>query len=276
MHMYNFWRDARVMALGVTGSVPCSRAPCSAQEMKWHLSHYQYILCTVVRAGLEPPCPKPTPCRLSYYHSSYQSTFCAVVHAGLEPATGLIPKERKKLNEWNRCTDNFGFLQCGSYFYSFGHHSYQPSSLLRSRNMVTSLRKSKVLRNISTHWYADDTVLYSYGSSLPDALHKLQSASNILQSQLTQLKVNADKMLMFLMLGGSIETFWLLLQLRVRHVVSCCTYLSIWLDECLSFKEHAENLVRKLRLKFIFYFSPVSLLKFEEKAGCRHLFTGSW
>ena len=36
---------------------------------------------------------------------------------------------------------------------------------------------------------------------------------------------------------------------QVLEVVACYKYLGIWLDDCLSFKLHVNNLLKKLRVK---------------------------
>lgn len=51
-------------------------------------------------------------------------------------------------------------------------------------------------------------------------------------------------------------------------------YIPIWLDECLSLKQNVANLVKELRLKFLFLDTrPAYLLN---KAGRHHLSTGCW
>ncbi len=86
------------------------------------------------------------------------------------------------------------------------------------------------------HFYADDTVLYSSASSLKSALEDLQSAFNIIQKNLHNLRLvlNSDKTKM-MCFSKSRKTDD---ACQVTERVSVYKYLGFLLEESLSFKQH--------------------------------------
>ena len=55
------------------------------------------------------------------------------------------------------------------------------------------------------------------------------------------------------------------MQGQVLQVVSYYKYLGIWLDDCLTFKLHVTNLLKKLRVRLGFFFRNKSCFSFEAR-----------
>lgn len=115
--------------------------------------------------------------------------------------------------------------------------------------------------NAFFHFYADDTVIYCSAPSTEQAFDFFQSAFDSVQSHLNQLRlvVNAKKSKVMVFSNGK----WLPSQLpKIKtaegnelQMVSSYTYSDIITDENLSFKQHIEDLVHKLKQKT----NPLSL-----------------
>ena len=109
------------------------------------------------------------------------------------------------------------------------------------------------------HLYASDTVICS-SSSVSQSLNLLQSAFDTVQSCLTRLKlvINADKLKAMLFSNAKQLPPLLLSLSTVQGVeietVRCYKYLSILIDENISFKRHINKYVSKLKLKLGFFF----------------------
>lgn len=110
------------------------------------------------------------------------------------------------------------------------------------------------------HFYADDTIIYCFGSSPTNAIVSLQKAFDMIQQAFIQLKLvlNADKTKQMLFSKPkkgplNIPTVFTLegSELEVVHTYK---YLGILLDDTLTCKAHIENLVKKLKLKLGFLF----------------------
>lgn len=120
-------------------------------------------------------------------------------------------------------------------------------------------------------FYADDTVIYCAGPFIAEALAKLQDVFNIIQIQLSQLKLvlNVDKTKVMHFSNASKKpentVDIISAQGKKLEVVSSFKYLGIWLDDGLSFKHHVENLLKKLRLKLGFYFRNKSCFSVEAR-----------
>lgn len=121
------------------------------------------------------------------------------------------------------------------------------------------------------HFYADDTVIYCYGSSLTQAIETLQKAFVAFQHSLIQLKLvlNADKTKLMLFSKSKkvpepipvVST----LEGNVIEIVHEYKYLGVWIDDSFTFKPHIERLVKKLRLKLRFFFRNKQCFSFAVK-----------
>lgn len=116
----------------------------------------------------------------------------------------------------------------------------------------------KGLNPAKVHLYADDTILYTVGTSVQDALASLQTSFISIQKALLHLKLalnkNKTKYMIFTRSrscpDGNLET----LDGTLLERVSSYKYLGIWLDQKLTFEVHINNLLKKLRPKVGFYF----------------------
>ena len=124
------------------------------------------------------------------------------------------------------------------------------------------------LKDAALHLYADDSVIYCRSKSVERVFQHLQSSFDCIQSQLLRLglTLNADKtkgMLfsnrkkvpsplpkIFTKQGQSIE------------LVSSYKYLGIHIDDSLTFTEHIESLLKRLKLKLGFFFRNKSCFSF--------------
>ncbi|KAJ8287209.1 hypothetical protein GJAV_G00048920 [Gymnothorax javanicus] len=122
--------------------------------------------------------------------------------------------------------------------------------------------------NASVHLYADDTILYCCASSVSHAFQSLQSAFDVFQSQLRQLKLvlNAEKTKVMLFSNSKCVPDALhsivSLQGTPIELVSNYKYLGIHIDDGLSFKIHVDNLLKKLKMKLSFFFRNKSCFSF--------------
>lgn len=121
------------------------------------------------------------------------------------------------------------------------------------------------------HFYADDTVIYSCGSTLVQAIDSLQKAFSTIQHSLLQLKLvlNADKSKLMLFsksrnLAQIIPSVTTLEGNKIE-LVHTYKYLGILIDDSLTFKPHVENLVKNLKLKLRFYFQNKLCFSFNTK-----------
>ncbi len=116
------------------------------------------------------------------------------------------------------------------------------------------------IQDANFHFYADDSVMYCSASSGKQALYKLQSAFDVIQSRIYNLKLvlNVDKTKYMLFSGSkkfdknvsSLQT----LQGTVIESVKEYKYLGIIVDNALSFSSHITQLKKKLKIKLGFYF----------------------
>ncbi len=116
------------------------------------------------------------------------------------------------------------------------------------------------IQDANFHFYADDSVIYCSASSVQQAIFKLQSAFDVIQSRIYYLKLvmNVDKTKYMLFSGSkkfdnslsSLQT----LQGSVIELVKEYKYLGIIVDDVLSFSSHITQLKKKLRIKLGFYF----------------------
>ena len=128
----------------------------------------------------------------------------------------------------------------------------------------------------SFHFYADDTIIYCCCKSISKAFEALQSAFNMVQAQLQQLKLvlNADKTktMLFSKATKIPQPLPQIVTLQDKNEktkkiegVSTYKYLGFILDDRLTFTSHVENLVKKLQLKLGFYFRNKSCFSFETR-----------
>lgn len=121
------------------------------------------------------------------------------------------------------------------------------------------------------HFYADDTIIYCFGSSPAKAVESLQKAFDVVQRTLMQLKLvlNADKTKLMLFRNtkkvSQAPPPVFTLTGSVIEVVHSYKYLGIWLDDALTFKPHIDNLVKKLKLKLSFFFRNKFCFSFKAK-----------
>lgn len=109
------------------------------------------------------------------------------------------------------------------------------------------------------HFYADDTIIYCFPSSVVQAFTLLQSIFDVVQTCLQRLKLvlNTDKTKVMLFSRATVRSKnlpVLICQGTVIELVSSYKYLGFHVDERLNFKYHILNLVSKLRVKLGFYF----------------------
>jgi hypothetical protein len=110
------------------------------------------------------------------------------------------------------------------------------------------------------HFYADDTVIYCKASTLHQAFIYLQSAFNLVQVQLYQLKlvlnVDKTKIMLFSKSKKSLDSLTSIFTIHGEQIeqVKLYKYLSILIDDQLTFKFYIDKLVQKLKLKTGFYF----------------------
>ena len=116
------------------------------------------------------------------------------------------------------------------------------------------------LPNTESHCYADDTVIYCSSPSVLQCFEYLQSAFDIVQSRLTELKLvlNANKSKTMLFSNGkqlpsNIPRLSSVQGAEIELVASY-KYLGILIDDHLTFKPHIDDLVSKLKLKLGFFF----------------------
>lgn len=116
------------------------------------------------------------------------------------------------------------------------------------------------LSNADYHFYADDTVIYCSSPCVIQTLELLQSAFDVVQSHLTQLKLvlNADKTKYVLFTNGKrlpsdLPKLFTAQGVEIERVTSY-KYLGIFIEENLTFKLHIDKLVTKLKLKLGFFF----------------------
>lgn len=110
------------------------------------------------------------------------------------------------------------------------------------------------------HFYADDTAIYCEAATLHQAFSYLQSAFNLVQIQLYQLKlvlnVEKTKIMLYSKSKKSLDSFPSIFTIHGEQIeqVKLYKYLGILIDDQLSFKLHIDKLVKKLKLKIGFYF----------------------
>ena len=102
------------------------------------------------------------------------------------------------------------------------------------------------------HYYAEDTILYSFGPTLEVATDNLQAAFNGLQLALNKLKLvlnsSKTKCMVFTKTPNTNASSGILtLKGEQIELVTAYKYLGIWLDNKLSFKVHVEHLSKRLR-----------------------------
>lgn len=119
-------------------------------------------------------------------------------------------------------------------------------------NLGAGLSPTKV------HLYADDTILYTFASSVQEAVNYLQSAFNKIQNSLVGLRLvlNAKKTKFMIFTRSRTPCNAAIFTMNGAQLekVSSYKYLGIWLDDKLSFSTHIECLLKKLRPKLGFYF----------------------
>ena len=135
------------------------------------------------------------------------------------------------------------------------------------------------ITNAACHFYADDTIIYCSSPSVADTFHFLQSALDVLQSQLTKLKLvlNTDKTKLMLFSNGKALPK-VLPKLLTSHGteierVNSYKYLGFIIDENLSFKLHIEKLVSKLKIKLGSFFRNKSCFLWQAR---KRLFTATF
>lgn len=116
------------------------------------------------------------------------------------------------------------------------------------------------ISQVHFHFYADDTVIYCEAATLHQAFSYLQSAFNLVQIQLYQLKlvlnVEKTKIMLYSKSKKSLDSFPSIFTIHGEQIkqVKLYKYLGILIDDQLSFKFHINKLVQKLKLKIGFYF----------------------
>ncbi len=107
------------------------------------------------------------------------------------------------------------------------------------------------IQDANFHFYADDSVMYCSASSGKQALYKLQSAFDVIQSRIYNLKLvlNVDKT-KYKLFSGSKKfdknvSSLLTLQGTVIESVKDYKYLGIIVDDALSFSSHITQLKKK-------------------------------
>ena len=116
----------------------------------------------------------------------------------------------------------------------------------------------KNMQSAKLHLYADDTVAYTTASSVSQAMEKLQTAFQSLQSSFhdLQLVLNAKKT-KFMVFSKALTQPDVTLHTSMGtpiEKVSHYKYLGIWLDDKLSYEVHVINLIKKLKPLLGFFF----------------------
>jgi len=112
--------------------------------------------------------------------------------------------------------------------------------------------------------------MYCAGPSINEAVVKLQAVFNIIQAQLSELKlllnVDKTKVMLFSKAKNTPETALDIVTTQgiQLEVVACYKYLGIWLDDCLTFKFHVNNLL-KLRVRLGFFYRNKSCFSLEAR-----------
>lgn len=106
-------------------------------------------------------------------------------------------------------------------------------------------------------FYADDTIINCCGSTPVKAIEPLQKAFVVIQHSLHKLKLvlTADKP-KFSNSRERPQIFPLVITLKGNEIelVHKYKYLGVLIEHSLTFKQHTEKLVKKLRIKLGFYF----------------------
>ncbi len=127
------------------------------------------------------------------------------------------------------------------------------------------------LLDAAFHLYADDTAIYCSSPSVVQTLEFLQSAFDVVQSNLTQLKLVliADKSKVMLFSNGKQLPTYLHKLSSAQEVdierVTSYKYQGILIEENLSFKSHIEKLDSKLKLKLGSFFRNKSCFSFQAR-----------
>ncbi len=110
------------------------------------------------------------------------------------------------------------------------------------------------IQDANFHFYADDSVMYCSASSGQQAVYKLQSAFDVIQSRIYNLKLVLNVVFSgskkFDNNLSSLQT----LQGSVIELVKEYKYLGIIVDDVLYFSSHITQLKKKLKIKLGFYF----------------------
>uniref|UniRef100_A0A8C6KGR8 Reverse transcriptase domain-containing protein n=1 Tax=Nothobranchius furzeri TaxID=105023 RepID=A0A8C6KGR8_NOTFU len=115
------------------------------------------------------------------------------------------------------------------------------------------------IKDANIHFYADDTIIYCFGTSLSQVVESLQKAFDLVQHSLHQLKLtlNAEKTKLTFFTNRQIPNIvpkLITLEGKVIEMVHEYKYLGVWIDNSLTFKSHIDKLVKKLKLKLGLYF----------------------
>ncbi len=109
------------------------------------------------------------------------------------------------------------------------------------------------------HLYADDTIIYTFSSSLTSALSSLQASFTRIQHAFSSLRLvlntNKTKCMLFNRNLLYVENLPKIISSDGSEIicVECYKYLCIWLDSKLSFETHINVLLRKVKSRIGFY-----------------------
>lgn len=123
------------------------------------------------------------------------------------------------------------------------------------------------LNPAKVHLYADDTIIYTIAPSLKVAMDSLQTAFNLLQMSLVNLKLvlNSKKTkCMIFSHSRSSPTDRTVLTLDGTQLerVSSYKYLGIWIDDKMTFSVHIDSLLKKTSTKVRLLFSFKKMFSF--------------
>ena len=123
----------------------------------------------------------------------------------------------------------------------------------------------KNVSDANMHFYADDTIIYCFGSTLANGVesagpHTLLQLKLVLNTDKTKLMLfsNTKKVLQTIPTVSTLEG-------NVIEVVCMYKYLGVLLDDSLTFKPHIDNLANKLKLKLGFFHQSKFGFSFEVK-----------
>lgn len=124
------------------------------------------------------------------------------------------------------------------------------------------------------HLYPDDTIIYTFSSSLTIALSLLQASFTRIQRAFSSLQLvlntNQTKCMIFNRNLPHVEYLPKMFSMDGSEIdyVECYLYLGIWLDSKFSFETHINLLLRKVKSRIGFLYHNKSSFTHSTKCHC--------